>query len=357
MVNVTNNLRIRATHPLISPLILEEALPLSETTANVVASSRQKIVRILKGEDKRLLVIMGPCSIHDTKAGLEYAQRLQQQVSRYQNELFLVLRVYFEKPRTTIGWKGLLNDPDLDGSFHINKGLHLARKFLIDTAELGLPAATEFLDTTFGQYYTDLISLGAIGARTTESQVHRELASGLSMPVGFKNRTDGDIQIAVDAMVTGREWHSFPSLTKEGSPAIMETSANPDCSLILRGGSLSGPNYRQDDIEKTTRMMQKENLNPAIVIDCSHGNSNKDFVKQTQVVEDICQQIVKNNTHSSFRGVMIEGHLKSGRQKALPGQALVYGQSITDGCLDWDDSLILLEKLANAVQSREKNRA
>ena len=346
----TDDLRIRAIHPLLSPQQIEQDLPLSDQDARFVLQSRHEIQAVLNAEDDRLLVIIGPCSIHDVEAGLEYAQRLQVQAEKYREELLIVLRVYFEKPRTTVGWKGLINDPDLDGSFHINKGLHLARKFLLDVTALGLPAATEFLDTTFGQYYTNLISLGAIGARTTESQIHRELASGLSMPVGFKNRTDGDIQVAVDSIIAGRQSHSFPSLTKDGIPAILETSGNPDCFMILRGGSHGGENYHAEDIRRAAQLMQQKNLRPAIVVDCSHANSRKDYRRQFQVVDAVCEHICY--TRLPLRGVMIESHLRAGQQKAQPQQALVYGQSITDGCIGWQGTEQVLRQLAQAVTQR-----
>ena len=346
----TDDLRIRAIHPLVSPQQLEQDLPLPDELAQSVLQARRDIQAILKQQDDRQLVIIGPCSIHDPAAALEYAQRLAQQAQKYRQQLLIVLRVYFEKPRTTVGWKGLINDPDLDGSFQINKGLHLARKFLLDVTALGLPAATEFLDTTFGQYYTNLISLGAIGARTTESQIHRELASGLSMPVGFKNRTDGDIQVAVDSIIAGRQSHSFPSLTKEGIPAILETSGNPDCFMILRGGSRSGENYHAEDIRQAAELMQKKNLNPAIVVDCSHANSRKDYRRQSLVVDEVCAHI--RNSELPVRGVMIESHLQAGQQKAQPGQPLVYGQSITDGCVNWQTSEDLLQQLAAAVDAK-----
>ncbi len=351
----TDDLRIRATHPLISPLQLEQDLPLPDTSAQFVLQARQSIKSILQQRDDRLMVIIGPCSIHDTEAGLEYARRLKEMSDRYRSELLIVLRVYFEKPRTTVGWKGLINDPQLDGSFQINRGLHQARKFLLDVTALGLPAATEFLDTTFGQYYTNLISLGAIGARTTESQIHRELASGLSMPVGFKNRTDGDIQVAVDSIIAARQSHHFPSLTKQGLPAILETSGNPDCFMILRGGSRSGENYHAEDIQQASELMQKKQLDPAIIVDCSHANSRKDYRRQIEVVKEVSEHIAKADP--ALQGVMIESHLVEGRQTAVAGQPLLYGQSITDGCVGWETSEQLLAQLAQAVDERRSTRS
>lgn len=345
----TDDLRIRAVHPLISPQQLAQDLPLTDDTARRVLQARQEVQAILRAQNDRLLVIIGPCSIHDTEAGLEYAQRLKQQADRYRDELCIVLRVYFEKPRTTVGWKGLINDPDLDGSFRINRGLHLARQFLLDVSAIGLPAATEFLDTTFGQYYSNLISLGAIGARTTESQIHRELASGLSMPVGFKNRTDGDMQVAVDAIIAGQQSHSFPSLTKQGEPAILETTGNPDCFMILRGGSRSGPNYHAQAVQKACDLMAAKGIDPAIVVDCSHANSQKDYRRQHDVVQSVSQQLP---TQKALRGVMIESHLQPGSQQLQSGKPLTYGQSITDACIGWEDSEAVLEELAEAVKQK-----
>ncbi len=341
----TDNLKIRATHVLISPSALAEDLPLSEIQQQQVVNGRKQVEDILQGRDNRLLVIVGPCSIHDPKAGLEYAQRLADLADQYRESLCIVMRVYFEKPRTRMGWKGLINDPELDGSYRINQGLRLARKFLLDVTAFGLPAATEFLDTTFGQYFSDLISLGAIGARTTESQVHRELASGLSMPVGFKNRTDGNLEVAIDAIIAAGETHSFPSITKDGAPAIMETTGNPDCFLILRGGS-NGPNYRKQDIQRATAQMQNAGINSSIVVDCSHGNSEKDYRKQAQVINDVCQQIEDHG--SVIRGVMIESFLQAGKQNMDDIKQLEYGKSITDGCIDWDETVTLVGQLARA---------
>jgi len=315
----------------------------------MVTESRRQIADILHGRDRRLLVVTGPCSIHDPESGFEYAERLAEVQAEYADALCIVMRVYFEKPRTTVGWKGLINDPGLDGSYKINQGIEMARQFLLQVTGLGLPAATEFLDTTFGQYYADLISLGAIGARTTESQVHRELASGLSMPVGFKNRTDGDVAVVRDAILSARSGHSFPTLTKAGEPAILETSGNPDCFAILRGGS-NGPNYSAADVQAAAAVLAALPDAPGLLIDCSHGNSNKDYRRQEAVVLDVCQQVREGA--SPICGVMIESHLEAGNQKLQSPDALVYGQSITDACVDWTTTLTLLNNLAAAVRER-----
>jgi 3-deoxy-7-phosphoheptulonate synthase len=350
----TDNLNIRAVHVLLSPAALAEDLPLDDESSEFVSKARKQIEAILSGQDNRLIVIVGPCSIHDTEAGLDYARRLSVLAKKYRETLCIVMRVYFEKPRTRLGWKGLINDPDLDGSYHINKGLHLARKFLLDVTKLELPAATEFLDTTFGQYFSDVISLGAIGARTTESQVHRELASGLSMPIGFKNRTDGNIDVAIDAIIAAGESHSFPTLTKDGAPAIMETTGNSDCFLILRGGS-NGPNYSKEQFESASALMQKAEIRNSIIIDCSHGNSEKDYRNQPLVVDNICQQL--ENPTNTLCGVMIESHIKAGNQKLTDLDTLEYGKSITDGCIDWQETEKVLGKLAAAAKYRMSNTA
>ena len=345
----TDDLRIRHSQPLLAPAILSGELPLPADSAAFIAESRTTIENILSGKDKRLLVMAGPCSIHDPAAAMDYARQLKAASEKHSDKLYIVLRVYFEKPRTVVGWKGLINDPDLDGSFQINKGLKTARQLLLDVAELGLPAASEFLDTTIGQYYADLVSFAAIGARTVESQVHRELASGLSMPVGFKNRTDGDVQVAVDAICSAGHSHWFPSLTKEGSPAILETRGNPHCYLILRGGNVSGPNYDASAVAAAKAVMEKGGLTPNLVIDCSHGNSNKKPENQPLVAETVAQQIAAGE--KAIRGVMLESHLVAGNQKQVDGQELVYGQSITDGCLSLADTLPVLERLAETIPS------
>jgi 3-deoxy-7-phosphoheptulonate synthase len=302
------------------------------------------------GQDDRLLVLVGPCSVHDTQAALEYAARLKPLAEELSKDLLIVMRVYFEKPRTVVGWKGLINDPELDGSFQINRGLRLARKLLLDITEVGLPIATEFLDTTLGQYYADLISWGAIGARTTESQVHRELASGLSMPVGFKNRTDGDMQVAVDAIRSARHPHSFPSLTHQGAPAVFTTTGNEHAHLVLRGGSRSGPNFAAAHIAAASALLSAAGLPQAILVDCSHANSSKRYENQVAVAGDIAGQLQAGQ--SAIIGVMLESHLVAGAQAVVPGQALTYGQSITDGCIAFTDTVPVLRQLAQAVKAR-----
>ena len=351
-MNNTDDVRIRKAQPLITPWVLAEELPLQEGEANTIASARRTIESILKGDDPRVLAIVGPCSVHDPAALMEFAQKLKTLCAPLQDAIFPVLRVYFEKPRTVVGWKGLLNDPDLDGSFHINKGLRIARKVLLDVAELGLPAASEFLDTTFGQYYADLVSFGAIGARTVESQIHRELASGLSMPVGFKNGTNGDIGVAIDAIRSAGHPHWFPSLTKEGTPAILQSSGNPHGYLILRGGKHSGPNYQATDVNNAADALQAQGLPRSVIVDCSHGNSEKDYSRQTAVLHSLCQQIELGQC--PIRGIMLESHLHSGNQPLGTGQGLTYGQSITDACLSLAETSPILEELAASVR-RVKN--
>ncbi len=351
----TSDIRIRSVRPLISPAILEDELPLSDAGASQIQQSRRAVADIILGQDDRLLAIVGPCSVHDPAAALEYARKLQPLAARLSQDLLVVMRVYFEKPRTVVGWKGLINDPGLDGSFQINKGLRLARKLLLDVTEVGLPIATEFLDTTLGQYYADLISWGAIGARTTESQVHRELASGLSMPVGFKNRTDGDLQVAVDAILSAQYPHSFPSLTHEGAPAVLTTSGNEHGHLVLRGGSRSGPNFEATHIAQAQALLQKAGAPAAILVDCSHANSGKRFERQPLVAHDVAQQMAAGQ--AAIIGVMLESHLVAGAQSVVPGQPLRYGQSITDGCLSLEDTVPVLEELAQAVRQRRAARA
>jgi 3-deoxy-7-phosphoheptulonate synthase len=338
----TDDLRIVRTHPLISPAVLAEEIPLTETASTRVYQARRAIEAIFEGKDTRLLVVVGPCSIHDPKAALEYASRLKPIADALNDALLIVMRVYFEKPRTVVGWKGLINDPDVDESYRINKGLRLARQLLADIIELGIPAATEFLDTTFGQFYADLISWGAIGARTAESQIHRELASGLSMPVGIKNRTDGNVQVAVDAIQAARSRHLFPSLTKEGAPAILETSGNPYAHLVLRGGSESGPNFDEASIEDAVKLLRAARLPEILMVDCSHGNSAKDPLRQITAAE----AIMKNLRASPIKALMVESHLIAGRQDA----PIIYGQSITDACLGFGDTEALLYRLAGAIR-------
>ena len=349
MLRQTDDLRITQVRPLIPPAILLEEIPLTERASNVVSNTRTAIANVLEGRDSRLLVVVGPCSIHDTTAALEYAERLERLAARYADQLIVVMRTYFEKPRTSIGWKGLINDPDLDESFHINKGLRLARQLLVDLNDMGLPTASEFLDTQIPQYIADLTSWVAIGARTTESQVHRELASGLSMPVGFKNGTDGSTQTAVDAVLSARSPHLFPSVTKQGVSAIFETSGNDTCHVILRGGSRTGPNFDASHVDEVCGRLRARGLREAVMIDCSHGNSQKDHRKQAAVAAAIADQVAAGSWH--VMGTMLESHLVEGRQDYVPGQA-AYGQSITDACLSLEQTEPLLERLAAAQQSR-----
>jgi 3-deoxy-7-phosphoheptulonate synthase len=350
MKSRTDDLRIERVRPLLSPAVLAEDLPLSESAASLTHDTRRAIEGILFGADGRLLVIVGPCSIHDPVAGLEYARRLRGILSRYEQTLLIVMRVYFEKPRTVVGWKGLINDPGLDGSYRINHGLRLARQLLIDITSLGVPAGTEFLDTTLGQFYTDTISWGAIGARTAESQIHRELVSGLSMPVGIKNRTDGNIEVSIDAILAASHRHLFPSLTKEGAPAILETRGNDTAHLVLRGGSATGPNYGAESVRAAAAQLAERGLPPVLLVDASHGNSQKQPARQRDVAFDVAAQIEAGG--SPVRGLMLESHLVGGRQELAPGRPLVYGQSITDSCLAFDETLPILDRLAEAVLAR-----
>jgi 3-deoxy-7-phosphoheptulonate synthase len=342
----TDDLRIKRIRPLLAPAILLEEIPLTDAASTVVARGRRALEAILDGHDPRLAVIVGPCSIHDPVAALEYARRLKTLADAVADRLLLVMRVYFEKPRTTVGWKGLINDPDLDESFHINKGLRLARQLLADIAAIGLPAGTEFLDTTFGQFYTDLVSWGAIGARTAESQIHRELASGLSMPVGIKNRTDGNVQVAVDALLAAGASHLFPSLTKEGAPAILETTGNPYCHLVLRGGGDAGPNFDAASVSAAAARLAAAGLPQRLMIDASHGNSGKDPARQADVVAAVLAQIAGGEHR--IRALMIESFLVGGRQDLGAG-ALRYGQSITDACLGFAETDALIRQLAQRL--------
>jgi 3-deoxy-7-phosphoheptulonate synthase len=350
MFQRTDDLRIRDVRPLIPPAILLEEIPISERASNVVADARAAIARVLDGNDNRLVAVVGPCSIHDTKAAFEYAERLKAIADRLSDRVLIVMRSYFEKPRTVVGWKGLINDPDLDESFHINKGLRLARQLLLDVNNLGLPTASEFLDTQIPQHIADLTSWVAIGARTAESQVHRELASGLSMPVGFKNSTDGSTQIAVDAVLTAGSPHWFPSVTKQGVSAIFQTSGNDACHVILRGGTRTGPNFSAEHITKVCARLASKGLHERVMVDCSHGNSHKDHLKQADVVADVSAQIAGGSRR--IFGVMLESHLVEGRQDYAPGRQAVYGQSITDACLSLVQTEPLLERLAEAQQTR-----
>lgn len=346
----TSDLRIRSVRPLISPAILADEHALSDAGAAAIDQYRAAIARVILGQDDRLLVIVGPCSVHDPAAALDYARQLQPWAQSLSPDLLVVMRVYFEKPRTVVGWKGLINDPDLNGSFRINHGLRLARQLLLDVTELGLPIATEFLDTTLGQYYADLVSWGAIGARTTESQIHRELASGLSMPVGFKNRTDGDMQVAVDAIISAQHPHSFPSLTHQGAPAVLTTAGNPHGHLVLRGGSRSGPNFDAEQVSAAAALLRMAGAPQAVLVDCSHANSGKRYERQPEVARAVADQLAQGQR--AIIGVMLESHLVAGAQSVQAGQALTYGQSITDGCLALADTVPVLQMLAQAVRER-----
>jgi 3-deoxy-7-phosphoheptulonate synthase len=348
MIHPTDDLRIRSTKVVLPPVFLEEELPATEQASATVFQARQEIINILKGNDSRLMVVVGPCSIHDVKAAREYASKLKTAIVEFSNELCIIMRVYFEKPRTTLGWKGLINDPNLDESFRINDGLRLARHLLLDLAEMGVPAGTEFLDMISPQYVASLVSWGAIGARTTESQVHRQLSSGLSCPVGFKNGTSGNVQIAIEAIVSASHPHTFLGHSKTGQSAILFTAGNPDCHIILRGGRQT-TNYDAAAVAETARQMEQAGVSPRIMIDCSHANSNKDHRRQGLVCRDVAAQIAAGDRN--IIGVMIESNLVAGAQKFVPGKPLVYGQSITDACIDWSETHQLLTELAASVRS------
>jgi len=344
----TDDLRIKEIKELVPPSHVLREFGITEKAARTVYETRQAIHRVLHGADDRLVVIMGPCSIHDVKAAKEYAQKLNEAKEQLAADLLIVMRVYFEKPRTTVGWKGLINDPLLDGSFRINEGLRVARQLLLDLNETGMPVGCEFLDMITPQYIADLVSWGAIGARTTESQVHRELASGLSCPVGFKNGTDGNIKIAVDAIRAGQAPHHFLSVTKGGHSAIVSTSGNEDCHVILRGGRQ--PNYDAESVAAAAKGLGEAGIPARIMIDFSHGNSSKNAQKQLEVGADVARQIAGGDDR--IFGIMAESHLKAGRQDLLPGKPLLYGVSITDGCLSWEDSRTLLDLMADATRQR-----
>jgi 3-deoxy-7-phosphoheptulonate synthase len=344
----TDDLRIKEIKELLSPDQVRREFPLNEKAAQTTFETRRSIHRILHGADDRLLVIGGPCSIHDPNAALEYARKLKLEKDRHESELLIVMRVYFEKPRTTVGWKGLINDPHLDGSFNINDGLKIGRKLLIELNNIGIPAGVEYLDVISPQYIADVVSWGAIGARTTESQVHRELASGLSCPVGFKNGTDGSLKIAVDAIRTSRHPHHFLSVTKAGHSAIVSTLGNEDCHIILRGGKQ--PNYDATRVDVACKELAAAGLAQRVMIDLSHSNSQKNYTRQIEVGQDVAGQIARGDER--IIGVMVESHLKAGRQDLLPGKELVYGQSITDPCIGWEETVPLLETLAQAVRAR-----
>jgi len=347
------DLRIQKTTVVLPPVFLEEERPVSEEAIATIFNTRLDISRILAQRDSRLLVLAGPCSIHDVKAAREYAALLKTAIDEFAADLRIVMRVYFEKPRTTVGWKGLINDPFLDNSFRINDGLRLARNLLLDLAEMGVPAGTEFLDMISPQYIAGLVSWGAIGARTTESQVHRQLVSGVSCPVGFKNATSGDVQVAVDAVLSASYSHTFLGHTHHGQSAIFVTAGNPDCHIILRGGRNS-VNYTADCVAQAAEQMQKAGLGSRIMIDFSHANSGKDYTRQALVCHDVAAQVAAGNRH--IIGVMIESNLVAGTQRLVPGAPLIYGQSITDACIDWAETRTLLAELAAAVRTRRGAR-
>jgi len=344
----TDDLRIKEIKELVPPAHVFREYPVSSRAAQTTYSARQTIHRILHGADDRLLVIIGPCSIHDYDAAMEYARKLAREAGRHADDLVVLMRVYFEKPRTTVGWKGLINDPRMDNTFRINEGVRLARKILLEINELGLPCATEFLDTITPQYTADLIAWGAIGARTTESQVHRELASGLSCPVGFKNGTDGNMRIAVDAIRAANSPHHFLSVTKSGHTAIVSTMGNEDCHVILRGGK--SPNFDAASVEAACEEIAKAGLAARLMVDFSHGNSRKQYKLQMEVCDSVAAQMAAGEER--IVGVMVESHLVEGRQDLSPDKPLTYGQSVTDACLGWEDSVAVLEKLAAAVRAR-----
>ena len=350
----TQNLRIKSFEPLESPasvLLQRPATPAAEAT---VRHGRAEMRQALAGQDERLVVICGPCSIHDPKAALEYAQRLVALRRKIEDRILLVMRVYFEKPRTTVGWKGLINDPHMDGSHDIVHGLKLAREILLGINEMGLPAATEFLDPIVPQYTSDLVSWAAIGARTTESQTHRQMASGLSMPVGFKNATDGSLQVALDAMVSARAAHAFVGIDIDGRTSIVKTLGNPDVHLVLRGGG-GKSNYSKADVAYTKALLEGQEKPRQIMIDCSHGNSNKNYLHQPRVFDEVLAQVLAGET--AILGLMLESHLVEGRQEIGPREQMTYGQSVTDACIHWDDTAELLRNLAGAVAQRQARLA
>jgi 3-deoxy-7-phosphoheptulonate synthase len=350
MKYITDDLRISGMSEIAAPEQVHAEYPVSETAGRTVHDTRQSIHEILQGEDDRVLVVIGPCSIHNPDAAIEYAQRIQAMRAELSDDLLIVMRVYFEKPRTTVGWKGLINDPNLDGTFEINKGIRLARKLLLDVNEMGVPAGTEFLDLITPQYVADLVSWGAIGARTTESQGHRELASGLSCPVGFKNGTDGGFQIAIDAIRAARHPHVFLSLTKQGKSAIFSTTGNDDCHIILRGGKK--PNFDAASIARAVVELERAGVDGRLMVDCSHANSNKQFERQVDVGHDLARQIAGGNR--CIAGIMVESHLYEGRQNIVAGEKPAFGISITDACLGWEASEDLLGIFAEAVRKRRK---
>jgi 3-deoxy-7-phosphoheptulonate synthase len=349
MFHTTEDIRIQWTKVVLPPVFLEEERPVIETASETIFGARGEIIDILNRRDDRVLVLVGPCSIHDTKAAREYAALLKGAIAEFSADLRIVMRVYFEKPRTTIGWKGLINDPHLDGSGDVNAGLHLARRVLLGVLDAGLPVGCEFLDPITPQYIADAVSWGAIGARTTESQIHRQLGSGLSMPVGFKNRTDGNVQVAVDAVRAAAEPHAFAGIDPNGTPAILYTRGNADCHIILRGGK-GEPNYDASSVAAALGLLDATQLPARVMIDLSHDNSGKDPERQPHVAADVRRQIAGGN--DAIVGVMLESFLLAGRQDLRPGAQLRYGQSITDGCIGWDTTVEVLEGLAESVRDR-----
>jgi 3-deoxy-7-phosphoheptulonate synthase len=350
----TNNLRIQSLSKLITPLTLTESIPVNEQAADLITQTRAAAASIMRGEDDRLLVVVGPCSIHDTQAALEYARKLKAYADSAQRDLLIIMRVYFEKPRTTVGWKGLINDPKLDNSFDINHGLKTARQLMADISQIGLPIATEFLDTITPQFISDFVSWGAIGARTAESQIHRQLASGLSMPVGFKNGTDGNIRIAIDGVLAANCPHHFVGINRDATAAIIKTLGNKDCHVILRGSN-THTNYDEASIQKTAEALKLAKLSCHIMVDCSHGNSYKDYKRQSQAAKTLANQIAAGSEIIS--GAMIESHLIEGRQDLIIGKTLTYGQSITDSCINFEETINLLNHFAKAVQTRRLQSA
>lgn len=344
-----HDIHVDGIRSLVAPVIVIEEIPVEPEERDFVVQSREAARKIFKGEDDRVLVVVGPCSIHDRDSAIEYATRLKAVSDELSGDLLCVMRVYFEKPRTTLGWKGYINDPDCDGSFHINRGIKMARGLLVELSAMGVPAGTEFLDTITPQYIADAVTWGAIGARTTESQVHRQLTSGLSMPVGFKNGTDGNIKISIDAIGAARGAHHFMGVTKQGVSAIVDTRGNDSCHVILRGAT-KGPNYDAESVGTVLDQIEAAGLPPYIMVDCSHGNSRKDHTRQPGVAEDLAAQI--SGGQKGIAGVMLESHLVAGAQKAVPGEPLNYGQSITDACMDWETTEGVLRQLAAAVRDR-----
>jgi 3-deoxy-7-phosphoheptulonate synthase len=346
-------LHVHKINPLLPPAILREEIPTSDAVAETVTEGRARVADVITGKSDRFVVVVGPCSIHDPGAALDYARRLAPVAERLKDELVIVMRVYFEKPRTTVGWKGLINDPNLDDSFQINNGLRIARQLLLDINSLGLPCATEFLDLITPQFLAELIAWGAIGARTTESQTHRELASGLSSPIGFKNGTAGDVKIAVDAVGASSRPHSFVGVTEQGLAAIVHTTGNPHCHVILRGGA-AGPNYAAEHVQSAGDALKAAGAHPAVMVDCSHGNSSKDFRRQPVVAAALAEQLAAGQPY--LMGAMLESHLVEGNQQLKDPKQLTYGQSITDACISWDATLPILESWAEAIRKRRSSR-